>query len=72
MNQTNYARNYNEESYQKPVSIVLSKTALQKLHDMAKSMGIKRNDLMRQVLYNVAFADELREKIKPLPLVRRR
>ena len=54
-----YSDYYNAHSIQKPLSIVLSKEALNRLHDKAKTMGIKRNDLVRQVLYNVAFKEDL-------------
>ena len=60
--ETAYSQNYNGESHQKPVSIVLSKKAIQRLHDMAKDMGMKRNDLMRLALYNLAFKNELATK----------
>lgn len=50
---------YPEDGMQKPVAIVLSKEALLALEARAKTMGLKRNELIRQVLYGVAFKDEL-------------
>ena len=50
---------YNEDSMQKPINIVLSKTALTNLEERARDMGIKRNELIPQVLYGVAFKETL-------------
>ena len=50
---------YNEDSPAKPVNIVLSKTALTKLEQQASVMGMKRNELIRQILYGQAFKEAL-------------
>ena len=55
----NIKRRYPEEAMQKPVNIVLSKEALAELERKANTMGLKRNELIRQVLYGVAFKDAL-------------
>ena len=52
-------KRYPEDGMQKPVAIVLSKEALAALEARAKTMGLKRNELIRQVLYGVAFKGEL-------------
>ena len=54
-----YREIYNEDSLAKPVNIVLSKTALMKLEQQASKMGMRRNELIRQVLYGQAFKETL-------------
>ena len=57
--QRSYREIYNEDSIQKPINIVLSKSALANLEEKAGAMGIRRNELIRQVLYGVAFKETL-------------
>ena len=52
-------KRYPEDGMQKPVGIVLSKEALAQLEKKASDMGMKRNDLIRQILYGVAFKESL-------------
>ena len=54
-----FREKYNEDSMHKPVSIVLSKAALAALAEKAEAMGLRRNELIRQVLYGVAFKETL-------------
>ena len=54
-----YQRLYSGESKKKPVAIVLSRQALENLKEQADSMGIERNDLIRQIIYRQAFKDGL-------------
>ena len=50
---------YNEDSRQKPINIVLSKAALTALAEKAEPMGLTRNELIRQAIYNLAFKETL-------------
>ena len=54
-----YKDNYNADSMTKPVGVILSKKALEKLDRQAREMGLKRSELIRQVLHNQAFKETL-------------
>ena len=43
----------------KPINIVLSKPALAELERKANTMGMKRNELIRQILFGIAFKETL-------------
>ena len=48
-----------EAASRKKVGIVLSMQAMEKLQTKAEAMGMSRNEFIRQVLYGIAFKEEL-------------